>query len=183
MVEYLGRGHEDFYDEILRMFDWMGRFRRNFFPREFACETMRSWDNFFWWVELQGLPPKATVDPADWPPPRGTQPVQVKASINDKNGLNVHTGTSQVTVWLSPKGRSAEHRLQAACDDHRQRPAVEQRRPNDPARPADDAGRRPHPRRPPASLLGPHRRRHRPRGKKVIVPRSLEKEANAHEVS
>ena len=38
VVEYLGRGHEDFYDEILRMFDWMGRFHRNFFPREFACE-------------------------------------------------------------------------------------------------------------------------------------------------
>ena len=52
VVEYHGRGHEDFYDEILRMFDWMGRFHRNFFPREFACETMRPWDNFFWWVEI-----------------------------------------------------------------------------------------------------------------------------------
>ena len=36
-------------------------------------------------------------------PPTGTQPVQVKASINNKNGINVRTGTSQVTVWLSPK--------------------------------------------------------------------------------
>lgn len=103
VVEYLGRGHEDFYDEILRMFDWMGRFRRNFFPRKFVCESMRSWDNFFWWVEVQGLPPKSLVDPTDWPPPRGTQPVQIKATINDKNGINVGTGTSQVTVWLSPK--------------------------------------------------------------------------------
>ena len=103
VVEYPGRGHEDFYDEILRIFDWMGRFHRNFFPREFTCETMRPWDNFFWWVEVQGLPPRSMVDPADWPPPAGTQPVQVKATINDKNGLNVRTGTSQVTVWLSPK--------------------------------------------------------------------------------
>jgi pimeloyl-ACP methyl ester carboxylesterase/thioredoxin-like negative regulator of GroEL len=102
VVEFLGRGHEDFYDEILRIFDWMGRFRRNFFPREFTCETMRPWDNFFWWVELQGLPPRAMVDPANWPPPAGTQPVQVKGTINNKNGLNVRTGTSQVTVWLSP---------------------------------------------------------------------------------
>ena len=53
----LGRGHEDFYDEILRIFDWMGRFHRNFFPRDFTCETMRDWDNFFWWVEVSGLPP------------------------------------------------------------------------------------------------------------------------------
>ncbi len=103
VVEYLGRGHEDFYDEILRIFDWMGRFHRNFFPREFACQTMRPWDNYFWWVEMHGLPPRSKVDPADWPPPSGTQPVQVKASINNRNGINVRTGTSQVTVWLSPK--------------------------------------------------------------------------------
>ena len=103
VVEYLGRGHEDFYDDILRMFDWMSRFHRNFFPREFVCETMRSWDNYFWWVEVQGLPARSLVDPSDWPPPAGTQPVQIKAKMTDKNGLNVRTGTSQVTVWLSPK--------------------------------------------------------------------------------
>jgi len=103
VVEYLGRGHEDFYEEILRLFDWMGRFHRNFFPRDFTCQSMRSWDNYFWWVEMQGLPPRSMVDPADWPPPSGTQPVQVKASINNGNGIRVGVGTSQVTVWLSPK--------------------------------------------------------------------------------
>jgi len=29
-VEYRGRGHEHFSDEILRIFDWMGRKRRTF---------------------------------------------------------------------------------------------------------------------------------------------------------
>ena len=52
VVEYLGRGHEHFSDEILRLFDWMGRFHRDFFPREFSCTTMREGDNFFWWVEV-----------------------------------------------------------------------------------------------------------------------------------
>lgn len=103
VVEYLGRGHEDFYDEILRIFEWMSHFRRNFFPREFACESLRPWDNYFWWVEVQGFPPKAVVDPVDWPPPNGTQPLQIKGTINAKNGINVRTGASQVTVWLSPK--------------------------------------------------------------------------------
>jgi len=103
VVEYRGRGHEDFYDDILRMFDWMSRFHRNFFPREFACETMRSWDNYFWWVEVKGLPPRSQVEPSDWPPPAGAQPAQVKAKMTEKNGLNVRTGTGQVTVWLSPK--------------------------------------------------------------------------------
>jgi hypothetical protein len=104
VVEFKGRGHEDFYDEVLRLFDWMVHFRRNFFPPEFACVTMRPWDNYFWWVELQGLPPKASVDPADWPPGPGVRPVEVKATINKDNGLNVTAGTAQVTVWLAPKG-------------------------------------------------------------------------------
>lgn len=102
VVEFLGRGHEDFHDEILRIFDWMGRFRRDFFPREFACKTMRPWDNYFWWVEVEGLPPRSMVDPTLWPPPSGTQPVQV-ASINSRNGINVRTGASHATVWLSPE--------------------------------------------------------------------------------
>jgi pimeloyl-ACP methyl ester carboxylesterase len=52
VVEYLGRGHEHFSDEIQRLFEWMGRLRRDFFPREFTVKTMRRWDNFFWWIEL-----------------------------------------------------------------------------------------------------------------------------------
>ena len=119
VVEYLGRGHEDFYDEILRIFDWMGRFRRNFFPRDFTCETMRPWDNYFWWLEIQGLPPKAIVDPASWPPAKGAQPVQVRASINTKNGINVRTGTSQVTVWLSPKMLDFKQRATIAVNGRR----------------------------------------------------------------
>ncbi len=103
VVEFLGRGHEDFYEEILRIFDWMGRFRRNFYPRDFTCETMREWDNFFWWVEVSGLPRRSRVDPADWPPASGTQPVKVHGSVTSKNGLNVQAGASEVTVWLSPK--------------------------------------------------------------------------------
>jgi hypothetical protein len=64
---------------------------------------MRPSDNYFWWVEIQGLPPRSEIDPSNWPPPVGTQPVQVSASINSHNGINVRTGASQVTVWLSPK--------------------------------------------------------------------------------
>jgi len=103
VVEYRGRGFDDFYDEILRLFDWMGRFRRDFYPREFDCVTMRPWDNFFWWVEVEGLPPRSTVDPADWPPASNVLPVQVRGSLNKTNGVNVRTGAGHAVVWLSPK--------------------------------------------------------------------------------
>lgn len=103
VIEYRGRGHEDYYEEILRMFDWMGHFRRNFFPRQFACKTMRSWDNFFWWVEVEGLPPRSNVDPGEWPPAANTQACKVTGKIVGKNGLTVTTGSSEATVWISPE--------------------------------------------------------------------------------
>ncbi|MCR4413086.1 MAG: peptidase, partial [Thermoguttaceae bacterium] len=103
VVEYLGRGHEHFSDEILRLFDWMGRLRRNPFPRQFKCATMRPWNNRFYWVELKQFPARAMVEPSDWPPPRGTRPLEVEASVNKTNGINITTGAGQIAVWLSPE--------------------------------------------------------------------------------
>jgi pimeloyl-ACP methyl ester carboxylesterase len=102
VVEYLGRGHEHFSDEVLRIFDWMGRRERNFFPRKFRVHTMRTWDDYFWWVELHELPARSVVEPSNWPPPRGTQPVKVEGTING-NSVNVSTGADKVTLWLSPE--------------------------------------------------------------------------------
>jgi len=119
VVEYLGRGHDHFYDEILRLFDWMGRFRRDFFPREFECKTMRQWDNYFWWVEVDGLPARARVNPAGGPPPRGTQAVPVTGRILNNNNLSVRTGTSFVTVWLSPEMIDFEQRVTITVNGRR----------------------------------------------------------------
>lgn len=103
VVEYLGRGHEHFSDEILRLFDWMGRLRRNPVPRQFKCTTARPWNNRFYWVELNQLPARATVEPAEWPPPRGFRPAEVEVSVNKANGINILTASAQITVWLSPE--------------------------------------------------------------------------------
>ncbi len=102
VVEYLGRGHEHFHDEIQRIFDWMGRRTRNFFPRSFSACTMRTWDNYFWWLEMSGFPPKGIVEPSDWPPGRGFQPVRVEASLKG-NTISVTTGSKHITLWLSPE--------------------------------------------------------------------------------
>lgn len=111
VVEYLGRGHEHFSDEILRLFDWMGRLRRNFFPREFTCATMRPWDNFFYWLEVDGLPPAAMVLPTDWPPARNTQPAEVGGRILATNGLSVSARAGSVVVWVSPEMLNLEDRV------------------------------------------------------------------------
>jgi pimeloyl-ACP methyl ester carboxylesterase len=103
VVEFQGRGHEDFYDEILRMFQWMGQYHRNFYPRQFTCSTLRDTDSFFWWVEFAGMPPRTRVDPKYWPPPSGTLPFQVSGTITPGNSLNVTARARRVTVWISPK--------------------------------------------------------------------------------
>ncbi len=102
VVEYLGRGHEHFHDEIQRIFDWMGRRTRNFFPRSFSVSSMRTWDNYFWWVELDGYPAKAVIEPSDWPPTRGYQPVRLTAKLKGTT-FAISTGANKVSVWLSPE--------------------------------------------------------------------------------
>jgi predicted esterase/tetratricopeptide (TPR) repeat protein len=103
VVQYLGRGHEHFSDEQLRLFDWMDRFHRDFFPHEFTCSTMRIWDNCFWWAEVRGQPPGVMVAPGNWPPPRGTLPLQIEGYSRAHNNLTLRTGTKETTVWLAPQ--------------------------------------------------------------------------------
>ena len=81
VVEYLGRGHEHFLDEQLPLFDWMNRCKRSFplpreregsHDREFVCATMRPSDNFFWWAEIEGLPPNSIL--TGWTLPHDAKP-------------------------------------------------------------------------------------------------------------
>jgi pimeloyl-ACP methyl ester carboxylesterase len=102
VAEFEGRGHEDFSDEIQRLFDWMNRYERDFFPREFKCHSMRTWDNYFWWLELDQFPAKTMVEPEDWPAPRGGRTATTDAKANATNGLSVTTGAGKVTFWLAP---------------------------------------------------------------------------------
>jgi pimeloyl-ACP methyl ester carboxylesterase len=102
VVEYLGRGYEPFGDEIQRLFDWMGR-RRRAIPKEIAYVTMRPWDNFFWWIEVEGLPEKSIVAPASWPPQRGVRPFQFDGKVLATNKISVSARAAKTTVWLSPE--------------------------------------------------------------------------------
>jgi pimeloyl-ACP methyl ester carboxylesterase len=102
IVEYLGRGYEPFGDEIQRLFDWMGR-RERIMPKKIECVSMRPWDNFFWWLEADGLPPKSMVSPGTWPPPRTARPAQIEGQRLEINKVLVTFQASKITVWLSPE--------------------------------------------------------------------------------
>jgi predicted esterase len=100
-VEYRGRGHEHFSDDLLRIFDWMGRKRREFFPAEFEAVTFRPWDRFFWWVEMESPPPRTVVLPEAWPPD-GQRPLSIEAKRGATNTLVVRCGAERIRVWLAP---------------------------------------------------------------------------------
>jgi predicted esterase len=119
VVEYLGRGHEHFYEEIQKIFAWMELRRRDFFPKEFTCSTMRAWDNFFWWVEVADFPERAVVAPVAWPPPRGTRPLKVSGSIKVSNTIFVRSGTSRATIWLAPELVDFSQRVEVHVDGRR----------------------------------------------------------------
>jgi hypothetical protein len=102
-VEYRGRGHEHFSDETLRIFDWIARRKRGFFPRTIDVVTMRPWDRFFWWLEMEGAPPRTMALPEQWPLPAGTRPFGVEGKANAGNAVVVHCGAERVRVWLSPE--------------------------------------------------------------------------------
>ncbi len=112
VVEYQGRGHEDFYEEIQTLFDWMGhREPRNFFPKEFEVSTMRTWDNYFWWLEANKLPPESIVEPSNWPPKRGTRAAELKGKVLASGDL------------LVAHRRNSSHRL-ALAGGRRPQPAA-----------------------------------------------------------
>ena len=100
-VEYQGRGHEHFQEEILRMFEWMELNRRDFHRKEWECVAMRPWDQFFWWVELGDYPDRFVVLPSQWPRPK-TREAVTEARITDNNTIRVTTPATSVTIWLSP---------------------------------------------------------------------------------
>lgn len=105
VVQMKGRGREHFSDELLRLFDWMSRQKRDPFPRSFKCRSVRHWDGSFWWVETRDPPERSLVDPDNWPP-RGATPNYTEVTFNQngqKNNIFVKTGAASATVWLSPE--------------------------------------------------------------------------------
>ncbi|MFO0788686.1 MAG: peptidase [Pirellulales bacterium] len=102
VVEFQGRGYEPFGDEIQRLFDWMSRRQRKT-PKEIDCVSMRPWDNFFWWLEADGLPAKSMVAPGSWPPASNVRPARIEGKRLETNKLAVTLQADRVTVWLSPE--------------------------------------------------------------------------------
>ncbi|GAA4424510.1 alpha/beta hydrolase-fold protein [Bremerella cremea] len=101
IVEYRGRGHEHFQDEIPDIFEWMSLHKRQFFPKEFEVVSMRPWDNFFFWLEVSDFPERSLVLPANYPEPKKS-PVKIAGKVLATNGVLVTSGTGKAIIYLTP---------------------------------------------------------------------------------
>jgi hypothetical protein len=119
VVEFLGRGHEHFHDEIQNLFTWMSLHKRDFFPREFNVESLRPWDNFFWWVETDKHKETTIVLPAEWG--KTPRPAITEAKLNAANGILVTSACDKVTVWLSPEIITFDTALRVSINGKAQR--------------------------------------------------------------
>ena len=150
VVEYLGRGHEHFYDEILRLFDWMGRFHRDFFPASSVARRCARGTTSSGGSNWAAMPPRAIVNPADWPPPRNLQPVQVKAQ-RDRQQQPLDFDRGRPGDRLAGAGMLDFKRSMSILVNGRK---MNNRSSNLRPEPGHDVGGCPHPGRPAASVLG-----------------------------
>ena len=102
-VEYRGRGHEHFSDELIKIFDWTSLKSRSSSPKEIDAVSMRPWDRFFWWIEIDAPPQRTMVLPGNWPPARFGQPFTLSAKATASNRITARCGAEEVRIWLSPE--------------------------------------------------------------------------------
>jgi pimeloyl-ACP methyl ester carboxylesterase len=115
VVKYVGRRSEHFLEEIIHLFDWMRNRRRSFAASEFEVTTMRSWDNFFWWLELNDVPDNLVVAPQAWNVKRERRSLTVRGEIsltaNGQSKFYVNQGGDSITFWVSPQWAKMEEEI------------------------------------------------------------------------
>lgn len=103
VVMYRGRGREDFYEEIPELFRWMTvptRVRAPM-PQEFETVTMRSGDQYFWWLELGALKPLVDNNPVLWDQASKKEGI-VDARIGGGNQIRINGPAESFTLLLRP---------------------------------------------------------------------------------
>ena len=105
VVHYKGRGTEKFGDELPNILMWMGPQRRQFDVLQFQCSTLRPWDNYFWWLEVDlSDNPKMIMPEVDWNKARSRSNWDVEGELKDTrpNYFYIRGARENATVWLSP---------------------------------------------------------------------------------
>jgi hypothetical protein len=113
--QYKARGHETFYSEIHRLFDWMDLHRRPAEPKELDFQSLRTTDVRLHWVRWGDATPKGK---------RSTKPAPIKLTARilpgetEKKSI-VLGGQGPVTVWLNANLIDLDKRLSITLEGQR----------------------------------------------------------------
>lgn len=115
VVKYVGRRSEHFLEEIIHLFDWMRNRRRAFASVQFDVATMRPWDNYFWWLELNHIPDNLVVLPQAWNIQKERRSLKVSGKITTtatgQTRFAVENGGDSITYWISPQWAKMEEEI------------------------------------------------------------------------
>ena len=129
VVRFIGRGMEGFSDEILNIFEWM-KLHPRVMPQEFKVNSMRSWDSFFWCVELGNLDqdvPHHVTDPLHWPE-KGTPRNRITVELQPQratNSLRISVGprVPNTVIFLTPDMVNFKEKTEILVNTKRYQPA------------------------------------------------------------
>ena len=128
VAQYKSRGHETYYSEIHRLFEWMELHRRSAEPKEFVdFKTLRTTDVRMHWVRWSDATPGGKVKgpiKLAAAPAKATQPILLSARISagETAVKNITLGgKGPVTVWLNANLIDLDKKLSIKMGDGQQK--------------------------------------------------------------
>jgi predicted esterase len=106
---FLARGHEDYFEEIPRLFEWMNRLEQKQ-TKEFEVKVMRPFDTRFYWLEAQPLSPSNVSVNAN-----GNiigQPLTIWSLVTPGSAFHIRCPGKNNLFKLSPEQVNFEKRLE-----------------------------------------------------------------------
>ncbi|KAA5544694.1 alpha/beta hydrolase [Roseiconus nitratireducens] len=105
VVMYRGRGAEPYFEELPEMFKWLNvsTHVRKPIPTDFEAATMRSGDQYFWWLELGPLKPLVDLNPVLWDQEKRKRAGKVSGEVGSGNQIRISGPADNFIVWLRPE--------------------------------------------------------------------------------
>lgn len=122
VCQYKARGHETFYSEIHRLFEWMDLHRRSPEPTEVDFHSLRTTDVRFHWARWSDASPNPPRPTKSNPTPKSVSAINLKARIlpgeTETRKITVN-GKGSVTLWLNASLVDFNKRLVVEVDGKR----------------------------------------------------------------
>ena len=105
VVFYRGWGFGFFYDEIHYLFDWMNvaLHRRKAIPQKLNNVSMREGDDYFWWLEMDGMKEGTTINPILWDQAERIRGKKIDATVGANNSIRINQAPAErFMIWMRP---------------------------------------------------------------------------------